>query len=142
MDGVTSPLRRWPLSNLRERRVQQLLAEAAGYLTDEQVATVRRAYRLARLAHRGQRRLSGEPYIEHPVAVARILVGYRLDVETVAAALLHDVLEDTPLTRAVLVQHFGPTVADLVDGVSKLSQLNARSHDEAQPTTSARWSSP
>jgi guanosine-3',5'-bis(diphosphate) 3'-pyrophosphohydrolase len=132
MDGVTSPLRRWPLSNLRERRVQQLLAEAAGYLTDEQVATVRRAYRMARLAHRGQRRLSGEPYIEHPVAVARILVGYRLDVETVAAALLHDVLEDTPLTRAVLVQHFGTTVADLVDGVSKLSQLNARSHDEAQ----------
>jgi guanosine-3',5'-bis(diphosphate) 3'-pyrophosphohydrolase len=132
MAGASSPLRHWSLPGLRERRVQQLLVEAGGYLTEDQVAVVRRAYRLSRLAHRGQRRLSGEPYVEHPVAVARILVGYRLDVETVAAALLHDVLEDTPITRAVLVRHFGPTVAELVDGVSKLSQLNARSHVEAQ----------
>ena len=130
--SASSPLRRWPLSSLRERRAQQLLVEAGRYLADEQLAVVRRAYRLASLAHRGQRRLSGEPYIEHPVAVARILVGYRLDVETVVAALLHDVLEDTPLTRDVLTEYFGPTVAELVDGVSKLSQLNARSRDEAQ----------
>lgn len=132
MAGVTSSLRTWSLGGRRERHVQQLFAELSRYLADEQVAVARRAYRLATHAHRGQRRLSGEPYIEHPVAVARILAGYRLDLETIVAALLHDVLEDTPLTRESLVQHFGPTVAGLVDGVSKLTQLNARPHGETQ----------
>jgi GTP pyrophosphokinase len=84
---------------------------------------VRSAYRVADLAHRGQKRLSGEPYIAHSLAVARILAGLKLDATTIAAGLLHDVLEDTLVTRAELETTFGPEITSLVDGVTKIGSL-------------------
>ena len=82
-----------------------------------------RAYALAEKAHGGQRRRSGEPYICHPLSVASILVELGMDSESIAAALMHDVAEDTPVTVAEIKQKFGPDVALLVDGVTKLTQI-------------------
>ncbi|MFD2177108.1 bifunctional GTP diphosphokinase/guanosine-3',5'-bis pyrophosphate 3'-pyrophosphohydrolase [Veronia pacifica] len=105
---------------------------AAQYLPDDQLEALRQAYLVARDAHEGQSRNSGEPYIIHPIAVARILGEMRLDHETLMAALLHDVIEDTEITKEDLQQRFGDTVADLVDGVSKLDKLKFRDREEAQ----------
>ncbi len=82
-----------------------------------------RAYALAEKAHGTQRRRSGEPYICHPLSVAQILVELGMDSESIAAALMHDVAEDTPVTVAEIKQKFGPEVALLVDGVTKLTQI-------------------
>ncbi len=101
------------------------------YLLPEQIASVRRAYALGASAHAGQTRASGEPYITHPVAVASILADLRMDAETLCAAILHDALEDTPLERRVLEDAFGDTVADLVEGVTKLDRLKFRDRQEA-----------
>ncbi|MHB0886349.1 MAG: RelA/SpoT family protein [Bacillota bacterium] len=90
------------------------------------------AYAFAKKAHQGQFRVSGEPYIEHPLAVAGILAELRLDVTTLAAGLLHDVVEDTGVSLADLQARFGPEVAQLVDGVTKLSKIELRSHEEEQ----------
>ncbi len=86
-------------------------------------AIVRKAYRVADKAHQGQMRLSGEPYVSHTLAVANVLAGLGLDVLTISAGLLHDVLEDTPLTFQDLVSEFGKDVADLVEGVTKIGTL-------------------
>lgn len=102
------------------------------YLPKEQVELLRKAYVVARDAHEGQTRSSGEPYITHPVAVACILAEMRLDYETLMAALLHDVIEDTPATFQDIEELFGTTVAGLVEGVSKLDKLNFRDKKEAQ----------
>ncbi|MBP8065788.1 MAG: bifunctional GTP diphosphokinase/guanosine-3',5'-bis pyrophosphate 3'-pyrophosphohydrolase, partial [Aeromonadaceae bacterium] len=102
------------------------------YLPAEQVALVQHAYLTARDAHEGQSRSSGEPYITHPVAVARILADMHLDHETLMAALLHDVIEDTPVTKDQLAEMYGSAVAELVSGVSKLDKLKFRDHKEAQ----------
>lgn len=102
------------------------------YLPDTQVKILEDAYTVAETAHNGQFRSSGEPYIIHPVAVARILAEMRLDYETLAAALLHDVIEDTETTKEELADQFGETVAELVDGVSKLDKLKFRDKKEAQ----------
>lgn len=88
------------------------------YLPPEQVELLKKAYVVARDAHEGQTRSSGEPYITHPVAVACILAQMRLDHETLMAALLHDVIEDTPATFQDIEELFGTTVAGLVEGVS------------------------
>ncbi len=90
---------------------------------DANLELVRKAYRVADQAHRGQTRLSGDPYVSHCLAVARILAHLKLDMTTIAAGLLHDVLEDTPLTREELVKEFGEVIASLVDGVSKIGTL-------------------
>ena len=111
--------------------VLALESKLRDYLTPEQVATVRRAYALGASAHAGQTRASGEPYITHPVAVASILADLRMDAETLCAAILHDALEDTPLEHRVLVDAFGETVADLVEGVTKLDRLKFRDRQEA-----------
>ena len=103
-----------------------------GYLDTEQVKTVYRAYLFGAEAHEGQTRLTGEPYIYHPLAVARILGELRMDSSTLIAALLHDVIEDTPATKEQLINEFGEEVAELVDGVSKLTQVEFRSKAEAQ----------
>lgn len=87
------------------------------------VALIEQAYHFAAKAHAGQTRFSGEDYITHPIEVAKILATMRADSETIAAALLHDVLEDTSVTRADLVKEFGETIAFLVDGVTKLGRL-------------------
>jgi len=111
--------------------VQALEKRLHVYLPDEQVARVRKAYLIGARAHAGQTRKSGEPYITHPVAVAAILAELGMDAETIIAAILHDTLEDTPLSRPELESEFGATVAELVDGVTKLDKLQFRSVAEA-----------
>ncbi|MEC6824945.1 bifunctional GTP diphosphokinase/guanosine-3',5'-bis pyrophosphate 3'-pyrophosphohydrolase [Photobacterium piscicola] len=105
---------------------------ATKYLSKPQIEVLRQAYLVARDAHEGQTRSTGEPYIIHPVAVARILAEMRLDIEALMAALLHDVIEDTEVTKEDLACRFGDTVAELVDGVSKLDKLKFRDRKEAQ----------
>jgi GTP pyrophosphokinase len=102
------------------------------YLPRPDIALVERAFEFSETAHRGQFRKSGEPYITHPLAVASILSQWRLDAEGLAAALLHDVMEDTSVTRGELEHTFGKPVADMVDGVSKLDQIEFASREDAQ----------
>ena len=104
---------------------------AASYLPEDQRALLRRAWAVGAAAHAGQTRRSGEPYITHPVAVAKVLADQKVDVETLVAAILHDTIEDTPLTREQLAAEFGETVAELVDGVTKLDKLHFSSRQEA-----------
>ncbi len=107
------------------------LERAASYLPAEQLPLLRRAWEVGATAHAGQTRKSGEPYITHPVAVARILAELGLDAEALIAAILHDTIEDTPLTREELAGEFGEAVADLVDGVTKLDKIKFRDRQEA-----------
>jgi len=109
-----------------------LKAKVSKYLPQEQVEYIQAAYVLARDAHDGQSRSSGDPYITHPVAVAGILADMDLDYETLMAALLHDVIEDTHYSKDDLSLAFGETVAELVEGVSKLDKLQFSSKQEAQ----------
>lgn len=111
---------------------ESLKQQISEYLEAEQVAQVERAYIASRDAHEGQTRSSGEPYVTHPVAVTRILADMRLDHEALMAALLHDVIEDTDLTKEDLAEQFNETVAELVEGVSKLDKLQFDSKEEAQ----------
>jgi guanosine-3',5'-bis(diphosphate) 3'-pyrophosphohydrolase len=101
------------------------------YLEPEKVAIVLRAFETGAYAHQGQTRKSGEPYILHPVAVARILANMRMDYGSVAAAILHDTIEDTALTRQEIESRFGEEIADLVDGVTKLDKMKFRTRHEA-----------
>ncbi len=112
--------------------LRALLEELETYLPPEQIDTVARAYEFGARAHEGQTRKTGEPYITHPVAVAHELGRMHLDTEAIVAALLHDVVEDTDVTLDGLKEEFGEEVAALVDGVSKLDQIQFRSRAEAQ----------
>ena len=96
--------------------MESLEALVRSYLDESKVGMIMRAYECAKEAHEGQFRRSGDPYIIHPVAVAIILGGLHMDHETIMAALLHDVIEDTEVTKEELAGQFGETVADLVDG--------------------------
>ncbi|HAD48384.1 MAG TPA: guanosine-3',5'-bis(diphosphate) 3'-diphosphatase, partial [Idiomarina sp.] len=109
-----------------------LKTQISDYLPAEQVEQVQQAFVVANDAHSSQKRSSGEPYITHPVAVASLLADMRLDYETIMAALLHDVIEDTETRREDLAELFGATVANLVEGVSKLDKLQFDSKEEAQ----------
>jgi len=111
--------------------IEKLLKLAASYLPDEQVQLIAEAHAYAERAHEGQIRRTGHPYITHPLAVANILAGMRMDPETIIAGLLHDVLEDTEVGKGVLSKRFGNSVAEIVDGVSKLKNI-FRSRAEAQ----------
>ena len=111
--------------------VEQLLERVRAYLPAEQVDLIYQAYRLGAHAHDGQTRKSGEAYITHPVSVAMLLVDLGMDAETLCAAILHDVLEDTPIERERIASQFGETVAELVDGVTKLDKLRFRDRQEA-----------
>jgi guanosine-3',5'-bis(diphosphate) 3'-pyrophosphohydrolase len=102
------------------------------YLNDKQIELIHQAFLVAEEAHKGQMRRSGEPYITHPVAAAMILADMRMDGQSIMATLLHDVLEDTAVTKEELVAQFGDSVAELVDGVSKLTQIKFESKAEAQ----------
>ncbi len=118
-----------------ERHVASLasltrLAEA--YLPEDDIRRIREAYRLADEAHLGQFRSSGEPYISHPIAVCEICAGWKLDADSLMAALLHDVLEDCGVTKQTLLERFGPQVADIVDGLSKLDRLAFSSKEQQQ----------
>ncbi len=109
----------------------QALERAADYLPAEQRTLLRQAWAIGASAHAGQNRKSGEPYITHPVAVAQVLAEQGLDVETLVAAILHDTIEDTPLSRRDIAAQFGETVAELVDGVTKLDKLHFADRQEA-----------
>jgi len=112
--------------------ISDLCAMLDSYLEPEQVQEVYRAYLIGAEAHEGQRRLSGEPYIYHPLAVAKILAEMRLDHKTIAAAILHDVIEDTDIDHERLAELFGEEIAALVDGVSKLTHIEFESKAQAQ----------
>ncbi len=96
------------------------------------IESIRKAYLVAHEAHEGQSRFSGEPYITHPIAVAGILAQMHLDAPTLQAALLHDVIEDTKVSKQAIAEQFGQDVAELVDGVSKLTQIKFENKAEAQ----------
>jgi RelA/SpoT family (p)ppGpp synthetase len=116
----------------RTTGISQLLDKLETYLPPPQVERVREAYEFGAERHEGQKRISGEPYITHPVAVADILADLRLDADTLVAAILHDVIEDTPTAKAEIASIFGQVVAELVDGVSKLDQIQFKNRQEAQ----------
>src|ERR1700736_4858170 len=111
--------------------IADLLAKAQ-YLGKDDRDVLGRAYEVAEEAHNGQFRLTGEPYVEHPLAVAGILADLRLDVDTLAAAVLHDTVEDTHVTRDNIREEFGDQVAKLVDGVTKLGKIHVRTAEEHQ----------
>ena len=112
--------------------LKELLATVGSYLPPEQVERVREAAEFGTSAHQGQKRLSGEPYIAHPVAAAAILADLHLDADTIIAAILHDVIEDTPTPKDEIAARFGADVAEIVDGVTKLDQIKFKSREEAQ----------
>ena len=112
--------------------ISDLLSYLENYLAPNEIREVYRAYLYSADAHVHQKRLSGEPYIYHPVAVAYILAGMRLDYTCLMAAILHDVIEDTPTAKEQLTQEFGQEVAELVDGVTKLGKVNFASREDRQ----------
>ncbi len=109
-----------------------LRKQLSGYLSEEQVEQISSAYHLAEKAHSGQNRSGGEPYISHPIKVARILADMHMDYQSIMAAMLHDVIEDTDIDKEQIAEEFGDKVAELVDGVSKLKQIKFQSSAEAQ----------
>ena len=111
---------------------ETLFRDAAAYLRPEDVAQLESAYRFSALAHEGQFRKTGDPYVSHPVAVAKILTQWHLDPQALTAALLHDVMEDTTVTKVEIAERFGRMVAELVDGVSKLDRIEFESYEQAQ----------
>ncbi|WP_419481445.1 RelA/SpoT family protein [Dokdonella sp.] len=129
--SVSSRSARQPANRRVPADVRALEQQLSTYLSARQVARVRKAYLAGAHAHAGQTRRSGEPYITHPVAVARILAELGMDAETIIAAILHDTLEDTELSADEIGAQFGSTVVELVDGVTKLDKVRFRSRQEA-----------
>ena len=111
---------------------QALFDKVATYLELDDVDLIKTAYRFGERAHEGQFRKSGEPYITHPVAVASILADWFMDHQALIAALLHDVMEDSGVTKLELAEQFGKPVAELVDGLSKLERLEFQTKEDAQ----------
>ncbi|BCK86534.1 bifunctional (p)ppGpp synthase/hydrolase SpoT [Sideroxyarcus emersonii] len=109
-----------------------LLQEVSAYLKPQDVAQIEAALAFSRTAHQGQLRQSGDPYVTHPIAVARILTPLHLDTQAIIAALLHDVAEDTSVTIEQIGEQFGKPVAELVDGLSKLDKLQFETKEDAQ----------
>ena len=114
------------------KRIESLCRLARSYLSADQVREVRLAYKFSSSAHEGQKRQSGEPYIQHPLSVAHILAQMHMDHETLIAAMLHDVIEDTSIAKPIILEEFGPEVAHIVDGLSKLTHIEFESQAEAQ----------
>ena len=115
-----------------ERPVDQLIEKAKLYMIESDVEKIEEAYQFALTAHQDQNRYSGEPYIMHPTKVAEILIDLKLDVVTVVAALLHDVVEDTDVTFEIIEEKFSPEIAQLVDGVTKLGRIKYKSKEEQE----------
>lgn len=112
--------------------LEDLLEQVQRYQPQGDLSIIEKAYNFAEKAHEGQSRISGEPYFIHPVAVASILARLELDIPTIAGGLLHDVVEDTKITLVELEKEFGVEIAQLVDGVTKLSRIEFRSKEEQQ----------
>ncbi|HEY3698220.1 MAG TPA: bifunctional GTP diphosphokinase/guanosine-3',5'-bis pyrophosphate 3'-pyrophosphohydrolase [Spongiibacteraceae bacterium] len=119
-------------SGVKTQTIDLLSDTLASYLSKDQINQVRRAYFFAEQAHVGQRRRTGEAYVTHPLAVAGILAEMHMDHQSLMAAMLHDVIEDTGISKEALGAQFGDAVAELVDGVSKLTQIEFQSRAEAQ----------
>ena len=129
-------------SNLKKTNLSQqdssnpafdsLLKKAKKYLDKDQISMLKKAYEFSFLNHKGQLRESGEPYINHPLSVASILVEMKMDAVSIAAAILHDVVEDTPAGKEDIEEKFGLEIAKLVDGVSKIENIKFLSRDEVQ----------
>ena len=117
--------------------VNELIEKAKTYLPSEKIAVIERAYEFALKAHQGQTRKSGEPYIEHPLHVAMILVNLQLDASSLAAALLHDVEENCEIPNSEIVEKFGPEIAKLVDATTKLGKLSLQTSEETTRRGSA-----
>src|SRR5210317_972234 len=132
MDYAATILSKLPGASRRDKGVRRLVDTLESYLPADQVARVLEAYEFGAAAHDGQARRSGEPYITHPVAVAQELADMHLDAQAITAAILHDVVEDTEASLDDIEEQFGAEVAALVDGVSKLDQIQFRSRAEAQ----------
>jgi len=113
-------------------RLDDILEKIRSYLPGADLDLVRKAYVFSAKVHQGQSRLSGEPYLTHPMEVAYVLAQLRMDVPTVVTGLLHDALEDTLTTREELQGVFGEEIASLVDGVTKIGKFFLRSHEERQ----------
>jgi guanosine-3',5'-bis(diphosphate) 3'-pyrophosphohydrolase len=113
-------------------RLFRKLRRKLSYLSENQIDEIHQAYLIAANAHEGQKRYTGDPYITHPIAVACILAEIQMDKQSIMAALLHDVIEDTKVDKLTLTEKFGEQVSELVDGVSKLTQIEFRSRAEAQ----------
>ena len=111
---------------------ETLIKECTGYLKPEDITQIENAFHFSQAAHEGQFRNSGEPYISHPLAVASILAQWHLDSQALTAGLLHDVMEDTAITKEQIEKNFGKSVAELVDGVSKLDKIEFESKVKAQ----------
>ena len=112
--------------------MSQLTAKLAEYLSPSELRKIKEAYRFSDEMHLGQWRMSGEPYISHPIAVAEICADWKLDAQAIMAALLHDVMEDQDVKKDELIERFGAPVATLVDGLSKLEKIEFQSQIEAQ----------
>ena len=126
MSTVEAPASHLPLP------MQNILSRLAANSTEAEQALVRKAYAYAAAAHAGQVRLSGEPYLSHPLAVAEVLAELGFDAHAVAAGLLHDTVEDTKVTLEEVDAEFGEQVADIVDGVTKISMMTFDSKEEQQ----------
>ena len=109
-----------------------LIEELSAYLKPQDVEHVRVAIEFSRAAHQGQMRRSGDPYISHPIAVARVLAPLHIDAQAIIAALLHDVVEDTAITTEQVAEKFGKPVAELVEALSKIDKLQFETHQDAQ----------
>ncbi|MED3730316.1 bifunctional (p)ppGpp synthetase/guanosine-3',5'-bis(diphosphate) 3'-pyrophosphohydrolase [Geobacillus stearothermophilus] len=120
------------MANEQVLTAEQVFERASCYLSEQDVAFLKKAYEFAKHAHRDQFRKSGEPYIIHPIQVAGILVDLKMDATTIAAGFLHDVIEDTEATKEDLEREFGAKVAMLVDGVTKLGKIKYKSQEEQQ----------
>ena len=132
MDYAATLLAKLPGASRRDHGMRHLLETLGTYLPGEQIKTIMQAYEFGAAAHEGQTRKSGEAYITHPVAVAQELADMHLDAQAIKAAILHDVVEDTTASITDIEEQFGEEVALLVDGVSKLDQIQFRSRAEAQ----------
>lgn len=115
-----------------DKELENIITKIKKYAKNTDTSIVEKAYKFSELAHNGQFRKSGEPYFIHPVAVSNILIDMELDMETISAGLLHDVVEDTEYTYEDIKKEFGQNVADLVDGVTKLGQIKYQSKEETQ----------
>jgi guanosine-3',5'-bis(diphosphate) 3'-pyrophosphohydrolase len=113
-------------------QLETLIEEIPKYQPGADLGVLARAYQFSAASHQGQQRASGEPYLSHPLEVANLLVDFKMDVTTVTAGLLHDVLEDTAATKADLEREFGGEIAELVDGVTKIGKLAFSSREERQ----------
>ncbi len=132
MDYAATLLSKLPGASKRDFGLGQLVETLKTYLPDDHIEQILKAYEFGASAHEGQTRKTGEPYITHPVAVAKELSDMRLDAQAISAAILHDVVEDTTASLEDIEENFGVEVAQLVDAVSKLDQIQFRSRAEAQ----------